>query len=173
MLVATDIAARGIDVEALGHVVNFDVPVVPEDYIHRVGRTARAELTGEAFTFVSPAEQGDLARIEKAINKRLPRVTVPDFDYDARPKATLEVSRTERIAQIRARKAQERARAAENAARRTRSGSGGGSGSGRPAASRSGGAHTGSGGGAGAGGGREGAPRARRRGRRGGVRGRS
>ena len=52
VLVATDIAARGIDVEALGHVVNFDVPVVPEDYIHRVGRTARAELTGTAFTFV-------------------------------------------------------------------------------------------------------------------------
>jgi ATP-dependent RNA helicase RhlE len=173
VLVATDIAARGIDVEALGHVVNFDVPVVPEDYIHRVGRTARAELTGEAFTFVSPAEQGDLARIEKAINKRLPRVTVPDFDYDARPKATLEVSRTERIAQIRARKAQERTRANENAARRQRSGGGGGSGGsgggggGRSAASRPGSSH------AGGGGGREGAPSARRRGRRGGVRGRS
>jgi len=54
VLVATDIAARGIDVEALGHVVNFDVPAVAEDYIHRVGRTARAEMTGEAFTFVAP-----------------------------------------------------------------------------------------------------------------------
>ena len=54
VLVATDIAARGIDVEALGHVINFDVPAVPEDYIHRVGRTARAELTGEAYTFVAP-----------------------------------------------------------------------------------------------------------------------
>ena len=60
VLVATDIAARGIDVEALGHVVNFDVPTVPEDYIHRVGRTARAEATGDAFTFVSPEEEGDL-----------------------------------------------------------------------------------------------------------------
>jgi len=164
VLVATDIAARGIDVEALGHVVNFDVPVVPEDYIHRVGRTARAELTGEAFTFVSPGEQADLARIERAINKRLPRVTVPDFDYDARPKATLEVSRTERIAQIRAQKAHERARASENAARRQRSSSGGGGA--RPAAPRPGGAS------AGAGGGRDGAPSGRRRGRRGGVRGR-
>ena len=57
VLVATDIAARGIDVEALGHVINFDVPAVPEDYIHRVGRTARAELTGEAYTFVSPEEE--------------------------------------------------------------------------------------------------------------------
>jgi ATP-dependent RNA helicase RhlE len=81
VLVATDIAARGIDVEALGHVVNFDVPKVPEDYIHRVGRTARAELTGDAFTFVSHEEEADLARIERAIGKRLPRVTVPDFDY--------------------------------------------------------------------------------------------
>ena len=62
VLVATDIAARGIDVDALGHVVNFDVPLVPEDYIHRVGRTGRAEATGEAFTFVSPEEGGDLAR---------------------------------------------------------------------------------------------------------------
>ena len=59
VLVATDIAARGIDVEALSHVVNFDVPAVPEDYIHRVGRTGRAELTGDAFTFVAPEEEGD------------------------------------------------------------------------------------------------------------------
>ncbi len=81
VLVATDIAARGIDVEALGHVVNFDVPKVPEDYIHRVGRTARAEATGDAFTFVAPEEEADLARIERAIGKRLPRVILPDFDY--------------------------------------------------------------------------------------------
>ena len=60
MLVATDIAARGIDVEALSHVVNFDVPASPDDYIHRVGRTARAEATGDAFTFVAPDEEGDL-----------------------------------------------------------------------------------------------------------------
>src|SRR5450759_724439 len=60
VLVATDIAARGIDVEALGHVVNFDVPKVPEDYVHRVGRTARAEAVGSAFTFVAPEEEADL-----------------------------------------------------------------------------------------------------------------
>ncbi len=81
VLVATDIAARGIDVEALGHVVNFDVPMVPEDYIHRVGRTGRADATGDAFTFVSDQEEGDLRSIEKAIGKRLPRVTLPAFDY--------------------------------------------------------------------------------------------
>ncbi len=88
VLVATDIAARGIDVEELGHVVNFDVPVVPDDYIHRVGRTGRAEATGDAFTFVAPQEEGDLRRIERAINRRLPRVTLPDFDYAARPRVT-------------------------------------------------------------------------------------
>jgi len=81
VLVATDIAARGIDVTALGHVVNFDVPPVGEDYIHRVGRTARAEMTGAAFTLVSPEEESNLREIERAVGKRLPRVTVPDFDY--------------------------------------------------------------------------------------------
>jgi ATP-dependent RNA helicase RhlE len=87
VLVATDIAARGIDVTALGHVVNFDVPNVPDDYIHRVGRTARAELTGAAFTLVSSEEEQDLRAIEKAIGQRLPRVTLPDFDYKAAPEA--------------------------------------------------------------------------------------
>ena len=62
VLVATDIAARGIDVTALGHVINFDVPAVPEDYIHRVGRTARAELTGSAFTLAAPEDEGEHPR---------------------------------------------------------------------------------------------------------------
>ena len=118
VLVATDIAARGIDVTALGHVVNFDVPIVPDDYIHRVGRTARAEATGSAFTLVSPEEEGSLRGIEKAIGKRLPRVTVPDFDYTARGEPRLEVPIGQRIAEIRARKAEDRARARANAERR-------------------------------------------------------
>jgi ATP-dependent RNA helicase RhlE len=118
VLVATDIASRGIDVEELGHVVNFDVPLVPEDYIHRVGRTGRADATGAAFTFVAPDEEGDLRNIEKAVGKRLPRVTVPDFDYHARPEQKLEIPRGERIAAIRAKKAEDRARAAAKAARR-------------------------------------------------------
>jgi ATP-dependent RNA helicase RhlE len=125
VLVATDIAARGIDVEALGHVVNFDVPPAPEDYIHRVGRTGRAEMTGEAFTFVSPEEEDELRSIERAIGRRLPRVTVPDFDYRARPAAQLEVPRGERIAAIRARKAEERARAKAKAERRAAATNGG------------------------------------------------
>ena len=87
VLVATDIAARGIDVTALGHVVNFDVPAAPEDYIHRVGRTARATATGAAFTLVSPEEEASLRGIERAIDQRLPRVTLPDFDYAARAEA--------------------------------------------------------------------------------------
>ncbi len=118
VLVATDIVARGIDVEALGHVVNFDVPHVPEDYIHRVGRTARAEATGDAFTFVSPEEETDLKAIERAIGRRLPRVIVPGFDYQKKTAERFEVPIAERIAQIRARKADERARAREKAARK-------------------------------------------------------
>jgi ATP-dependent RNA helicase RhlE len=129
VLVATDIAARGIDVEALSHVVNFDVPAVAEDYIHRVGRTGRAEATGEAYTFVAPDEEADLRAIERAVGRSLPRVTLPEFDYAARPQAQLEVPHAQRIAEIRARKAQERARAQAKAARRAAAGGGAGSGS--------------------------------------------
>ena len=118
VLVATDIAARGIDVTALGHVINFDVPAAPEDYIHRVGRTARAEMTGSAFTLVSSEEEADLRAIEKAIGRRLSRVTVPDFDYTPKAPERLEVPHAQRIAEIRARKAEERGRARANAERR-------------------------------------------------------
>jgi ATP-dependent RNA helicase RhlE len=117
VLVATDIAARGIDVEALSHVINFDVPAAPEDYIHRIGRTGRAEMSGEAFTFASPDEEADLRAIERAIGKTLPRVTLPDFDYAAQA-AQLEVPLKDRIAAIRQQKRQERERAQTNAARR-------------------------------------------------------
>ena len=119
VLVATDIAARGIDVNELGHVINFDVPLVPDDYIHRVGRTGRADAIGDAFTFVSPEEETNLRDIERAIGRRLPRVTVPDFDYNAKPPQRLEIPIAQRIAEIRARKRDERARAAMNAARRS------------------------------------------------------
>src|SRR5687768_829644 len=119
VLVATDIAARGIDVEALSHVVNFDVPAVPEDYIHRVGRTGRAELTGDAFTLVAPEEEADLRGIERAIGRTLPRITLPDFDYKARPHVRLEIPIAQRIAAIRTRKAEERVRAKANADRRS------------------------------------------------------
>jgi ATP-dependent RNA helicase RhlE len=126
VLVATDIAARGIDVEALSHVVNFDVPAVPEDYIHRVGRTARAEATGDAYTFVAPDEENDLRAIERAIGKRLPRITVQGFDYAQKTGERFEVPIGERIAQIRARKAEERARAKVKAERRAQANGGSG-----------------------------------------------
>ncbi|HEX8451737.1 MAG TPA: DEAD/DEAH box helicase [Longimicrobium sp.] len=127
VLVATDIVARGIDVEALEHVVNFDVPHVPEDYIHRVGRTARAEATGDAYTFVSPEEEADLRAIERAVGKKLPRVTVADFDYNRKPTERFEVPLAERIAEIRARKQEERARAKAKAERKAQNEAAGGS----------------------------------------------
>ncbi|MFL5606489.1 MAG: helicase-related protein, partial [Gemmatimonadaceae bacterium] len=132
--------ARGIDVEQLEHVVNFDVPHLPEDYIHRVGRTARADATGDAFTFVSPEEEGDLQQIERAIGKRLPRVVVQGFDYASKPQQRFEVPIAERIAEIRARKAEERKRAKEKAERRAAHGAGAqGQGSGRSPGPRRGG----------------------------------
>jgi ATP-dependent RNA helicase RhlE len=102
VLVATDIAARGIDVEALSHVVNFDVPNSPDDYVHRVGRTARAGLTGDAFLFVSPEEEPQVARIERAIGKRIPRVTLSAFDYQKKPAEKLEIPLRQRLSAIHA-----------------------------------------------------------------------
>jgi ATP-dependent RNA helicase RhlE len=110
--------ARGIDVEALGHVVNFDVPPIPDDYIHRVGRTARAEAVGEAFTLVAPEDEEDVARIERALGKKLPRVRLDGFSYTAAAAAPLEVPLGERIAAIRARKSEDRARAAAKTVRK-------------------------------------------------------
>lgn len=81
VLVATNIAARGLDVDHITHVISFDVPNIPDDYVHRIGRTARAEAEGDAFVLVSPAEESLLTRIERHIGQRLPRVTLPDFDY--------------------------------------------------------------------------------------------
>jgi ATP-dependent RNA helicase RhlE len=118
VLVATDVAARGIDVQALGLVVNFDVPGLPEDYIHRVGRTARIDAKGDAFTFVSPIEERDLHFIERHLGKRLPRQKVQGFDYSAKPEERFEVPIEERIAEIRARKAEDRNRAKAKAERR-------------------------------------------------------
>jgi|SRR5579883_2515628 len=90
VMVATNIAARGLDVDHITHVISTDVPDVPEDYVHRIGRTGRAGETGDAFILVSREEEGALARIERQIGQRLPRITLPDFDYTAAapPKAS-------------------------------------------------------------------------------------
>ena len=85
VLVATDVAARGIDVLGITHVINYDVPMVSLDYIHRVGRTARAEAQGEALTLMSPEEASDFHHIERLLGQAIPIVTVPDFDYHAAP----------------------------------------------------------------------------------------
>jgi ATP-dependent RNA helicase RhlE len=118
--------ARGIDVTGLSHVVNFDVPHVPDDYIHRSGRTARMEAVGDAVTFVSREEEGDFRQIERAMGTRIPRRTLPGFDYEARASERLEIPLGERIAVIRARKAEERARARAKADRRVFSSGGSG-----------------------------------------------
>jgi ATP-dependent RNA helicase RhlE len=81
ILVATDIASRGIDVDDISHVINFDVPHTPEDYVHRIGRTGRVEAVGDAFTFMSPEERRDVDAIERFLGRSIPRVTLPDFDY--------------------------------------------------------------------------------------------
>ncbi len=83
LLVATDVASRGLDIEGISHVINYDVPRSPDDYIHRSGCTARAQATGEAFTFVAPEEERDMKAIEQAVGRPLPRVRLPDFDYGA------------------------------------------------------------------------------------------
>jgi ATP-dependent RNA helicase RhlE len=82
VLVATNIAARGLDVDHITHVISFDVPSVPDDYVHRIGRTARAEAEGDAFVLVSKPEEKALSLIERQIGQRLPRVSLPDFDYN-------------------------------------------------------------------------------------------
>jgi len=78
ILVATDIVARGIDIEDIGMVINYDVPHDPEDYIHRIGRTARASATGRAVTFVNEEEQGKFHRIEEFIEREIPKLSLPE-----------------------------------------------------------------------------------------------
>jgi ATP-dependent RNA helicase RhlE len=81
VMVATDIAARGIDVTGISHVINFDVPAIPEDYIHRIGRTGRAESTGDAITFVGRDEHKQLNMIEKFIGRKFTPIECPGFTY--------------------------------------------------------------------------------------------
>src|SRR5262249_19681618 len=95
ILVATDIASRGIDVEGITHVVNYDVPHTPEDYVHRIGRTGRVDAVGDAFTLMSPEEQKDITAIERFLGRTIPRVMLPDFDYKMRPKEPAGGGRTD------------------------------------------------------------------------------
>jgi ATP-dependent RNA helicase RhlE len=81
VLVATDIAQRGLDVFGITHVINYDVPQQPEDYVHRIGRTGRAAATGDAYTFMSPDEIAMVRTIERTIGQQIPRISVPGYDF--------------------------------------------------------------------------------------------
>ena len=87
MLVATDIAARGIDIDLLPHVVNYELPNVPEDYVHRIGRTGRAGSSGEAVSLVCVDELQLLRNIERLLNKPIEKRWVPGFEPDPNIKA--------------------------------------------------------------------------------------
>jgi ATP-dependent RNA helicase RhlE len=87
VLVATDIAQRGLDVEGISHVVNYDVPLDPEDYVHRVGRTGRAGALGTAVTFVTAGDLGHLKSLENHLGRKLPREHLAEFDYAGAPQA--------------------------------------------------------------------------------------
>lgn len=102
VLVATDVAARGIDVDALGHVINYDVPGAPDDYVHRVGRTARAEQTGDAFTFVSPDELSTLHDIERMLGGKITRGEAPNGAPRSKPGKSSNGQRGQRGKQERA-----------------------------------------------------------------------
>jgi ATP-dependent RNA helicase RhlE len=82
VLVATNIAARGLDIEGISHVINYDVPDQAEDYVHRIGRTARADADGDAITLVTPDDEGMIHRIEYLLGQEVERKTLPGFDYD-------------------------------------------------------------------------------------------
>ena len=83
MLVATDVAARGIDVANVAHVINFDMPKLAEDFVHRVGRTGRASAKGIASTFAGPAERGDLRKIERTLSIQMKRFRVSSLSESA------------------------------------------------------------------------------------------
>ncbi len=83
VLVATDIAARGIDVDGISHVVNYDFPMHPEDYVHRIGRTGRANAVGDAISFVCHEDHGELRALERFIGRGLVRKRAENFDYNA------------------------------------------------------------------------------------------
>jgi ATP-dependent RNA helicase RhlE len=89
VLVATDVASRGLDIEGLPQVINFDVPHSPEDYVHRIGRTGRAGLPGEAISLVAPQDHDAMAAIERLIKKRIERVLIPGFGPSGASVATL------------------------------------------------------------------------------------
>ena len=102
VLVSTDVAARGIDVTGVSHVINFDVPILYEDYVHRIGRTGRASAEGNAITFVTPAEEYHIAKIEKIIRERIPvrylpiDVSIEETTYEEKQNMAREIDTQKR-----------------------------------------------------------------------------
>ena len=100
VLVATDIAQRGLDVSGISHVINYDVPQQPEDYVHRIGRTGRAAATGDAFTFMSPDEISMVRAIERTIGKQIPRISVAGFDFGTTAEAVVPMTPDTSLADV-------------------------------------------------------------------------
>jgi len=100
VLVATDIAQRGLDVSGITHVINYDVPQQPEDYVHRIGRTGRAAATGDAYTFMAPDEISMVRTIERMIGQQIPRISVPGYDFGTTADASLQGSSVGDIADL-------------------------------------------------------------------------
>jgi len=85
IVVSSDVAARSLDLTGIAHVINADVPQTPEDYVHRLGRTGTPDAAGDVFTLMSPEEQKNVAAIERLVGRAIPRVLLPDFDYNMHP----------------------------------------------------------------------------------------
>ena len=85
VLVATDVAQRGLDVDGITHVVNYDVPIDPEDYVHRIGRTGRAGATGTAITFVTAGDLGAIKSLEHRLGRAVEKTHLEEFDYAGAP----------------------------------------------------------------------------------------
>jgi len=98
VLVATDIAQRGLDVSGISHVINYDVPQQPEDYVHRIGRTGRAAATGDAYTFMSTDEIAMVRTIERMIGQQIPRISVPGYDFGTTSESESNGSEAEPVA---------------------------------------------------------------------------
>jgi ATP-dependent RNA helicase RhlE len=109
VLVATDVAARGLDIERLPHVVNYDLPQVPEDYVHRIGRTGRAGENGIALSLVSPEEKPLLQAIEKLLTYKIPHQTLEEFPVTAARRSSRVQALKQAVVQTKTRKKQDRA----------------------------------------------------------------
>jgi ATP-dependent RNA helicase RhlE len=128
IMVATDIAARGIDVAGVSHVINYDVPENPEDYVHRIGRTGRAMAVGDAFTLAEPENASDVRDIERFIGQRIPQLTLEGFPYLGSSAPTIDTQRPG----PKAPRQQRGGRHGQSHGHRPTGGGGGGGGGGRP-----------------------------------------